>query len=165
VVGEVSLAAAAPTEGTPVASPGGAGGIGGGGAGTILADPSGDGEAKNARPDPSPTGGGKTGTDDEDDECVPVKDYGPSVTSDRIGRPQGIYARFCDKVDLEGGTPANPGINPPGWPEKDGRTANPKVAGRYVYSRCHLLGDQLVGTETSRRIFSLVSMTSSMTRI
>ncbi|WP_149256751.1 DNA/RNA non-specific endonuclease [Actinomadura sp. K4S16] len=104
--------------------------------------------SQNARPQTqtsSPGSSSPSGFDNDEDGCVPVKDYGPPVTADPIGRPQGIHARFCSKADLKGGEPADKRIFPPGWPEKNGRSANPKDGKAYRYSRCHLLADQLGG--------------------
>ncbi len=76
--------------------------------------------------------------------CKPYSTYG----TDSIGRPSGAYAFFCDEKDTAGGSPAQrdpkywPGNNPahPAYP-------NGKVQ---LYSRCHVLGNQLGGTGLDR---------------
>ncbi|MFF5257942.1 LamG-like jellyroll fold domain-containing protein [Actinomadura viridis] len=176
VVGEVSLAATAPTDGRPVTSPGGAGGIGGGGAGTILADPPGEdggillfnpgsgSEAVGLAPDRtqhrfSRLSGGSSGVlgsvpksdlEQRRDDCLDGKTAKRHINYwplDKMVGPPG-RAQGADACLIGWpGTPTDPRITPMGW--------------RSGYERGHLVGSQLGGPETNRERRNFVPLTPS----
>ncbi|TDC83679.1 hypothetical protein E1285_28410 [Actinomadura sp. 7K507] len=69
----------------------------------------------------------------------PFKQYQPL---DSVGRATGARAQYCSTPDLGGGSKAKKSIRPSGWPRD--AAGDPSNPGK-VFSRGHLIGDQLGG--------------------